>query len=145
MSLINYEINFILTWSVNCVISNAAENQATTFAITDAKLYVPVVALSTQDNVKLLEQLKSGFKLAMNWNEYHSETEPLNAPNPYLYFLINPHFQGVSRLFGLPFNANDNRNGHSRYYPLTAKVEDYNVMIDGRNFFDQPINNDIKT
>ena len=81
----------------------------------------------------------------MNWNEYHSETEPLNAPNPYLYFLINPSFQGVSRLFSLPFNANDNRNGHSRYYLLTAKVEDYNVMIDGRNFFDQPINNDIKT
>ena len=58
MILINCEINLILTWSSNCVISNAAANQATTFAITDTKLYVPVLALSTDDNTKLLQQLK---------------------------------------------------------------------------------------
>ena len=56
MSLINREINVILTWSKNCVISNAAANQDTTFAITDTKLYIPVVTLSTQDNAKLLQQ-----------------------------------------------------------------------------------------
>ena len=58
MILINCEINLILTWSSNCVISNAAANQATTFAITDTKLYVSVLALSTDDNTKLLQQLK---------------------------------------------------------------------------------------
>ena len=73
MPLINYEINFILMWSVNCVISNAAENQATTFAITDTKLYVPVVALSTQDNAKLLQRLKSGFKRTINWSTSQSK------------------------------------------------------------------------
>ena len=71
MPLINCEINLILTWSVKCVISNADENEATKFAITDTKLYVPVVILSTQDNAKLLEQLKPEFKRTINWNKYH--------------------------------------------------------------------------
>ena len=61
MLLINCEINLILTWSDKCVLSNAAA-QETTFTITDRKLYVPLVTLSTQDNAKLLQQLKSGFK-----------------------------------------------------------------------------------
>ena len=61
MPLINCEINLILTWPANCVIvSTAVANQGATFAITDTKLYVAVVTLSTQDNVKLLDQLKSG-------------------------------------------------------------------------------------
>ena len=59
--------------------------------------------------------------------------------------MIDPSFEGVNRLFVLPFHAADNRTGHSRYYLPTAKVEDYNVMIEGGNFFDQPIKNDIKT
>ena len=145
MPLINCEINLILTWSANCVISNAAPNQATTSAITDTKLYVPVVTLSTQDNAKLLQQLKSGFERTVNWNKYHSKTKPRNAPNPYSDFLNDPSFQGVNRLFVLPFNANDSRIGHSRYYLQTAKVKDYNVMTDGKNFFDQPIKSYIKT
>ena len=62
MSLINCEINIILTWSVNSVLSSIAKNQGTAFAITDTKLYVPVVALSTEDNITLLQQSKSGFK-----------------------------------------------------------------------------------
>ena len=90
--LINCDINLILTWSANCVITNAVANQDTIFVITDTKLYVPVVTLSTQDNAKLLQQLKSGFKLYINWNKYHSKTEPLNVPNPYLDFLIDPRF-----------------------------------------------------
>ena len=110
--LINCEINIIVTWSANCIVSSAAANQATIFAITDAKLYALVVPLSIQDNAKLLQQLKSRFKRTINWNKYHSKTEPLNAPNPYLDFLIEPIFQGVSRLFLLPFNALDNRTGH---------------------------------
>ena len=60
MSLINCEINLILTWSDKCVLSN--DTKATTFAITDTKIYVPVVTLSTQDNKKLLQRLKSGSK-----------------------------------------------------------------------------------
>ena len=68
-----------------------------------------------------MQQLKLGFKRTINWNKYHSKTEPLNAPNPYLDFLIDSSFQGVNRLFVLPFNALDDRPA--------AKVQDYNVMI----------------
>ena len=132
MPLINCKIN--LTWSANCVVSNAAANQNTTFAITDTKLFVSVVTLSTQDNTKQLQQLKSGFKRTINWNKYHSKTEPLDDPNPYLDFLIDPSFQGVNRLFVPTFNVLDNRTGYSRYYLPTAKVEDYNVLIDGKHF-----------
>ena len=66
--LINCEINLILTWSDKYVFSN--DREARTYAITDTKLYVPVVTLSTQDNAKLLQQLKSGFKKTINWNKY---------------------------------------------------------------------------
>ena len=69
--LINCEINLILTWSAYCTISEG--NRKTTFAITDTKLYVPVVTLSTQDNTKLLQQLKSGFRRTTNWNKYQSK------------------------------------------------------------------------
>ena len=69
---------------MNCVVSSAADYQATTFPITDTKLYVPVVYLSTQDNAKLLQQLKSEFKLTINWNKDQSKTTTQNAPNQYL-------------------------------------------------------------
>ena len=68
MPLFNCEINIVLTWSDKCVLSN--DTKATTFAITNTKLYVPVVTLPTQDNAKLLEQLRSGFKRTINWNKY---------------------------------------------------------------------------
>ena len=70
MPLINCEINLILTWSANCVIVYIAADQNATFEITDTKLYVPEVPLSTQDNSKLLQQLKSGFKRTISWNKY---------------------------------------------------------------------------
>ena len=70
MPLINCEINFILTWSDRCfVMNNPIANQEPTFEITDTKLYVPVVTLSTQDNAKLIEQLKSDFKRTIKMNE----------------------------------------------------------------------------
>ena len=70
MPLINCEINLILSWSRYCVITNY--NGAGKFVITEAKLYVPVVTLSAQDNAELLQQLKSGFKTTINWNKYQS-------------------------------------------------------------------------
>ena len=76
MPLVNCQINLILTWSGNCVISSrTTANQPTKFAITDAKLYVPVVFLSTDDNAKLLQQFKSGFKCTINWNNYESQEQ----------------------------------------------------------------------
>ena len=92
-----------------------------------------------------MQKLKSGFKGKITWNKYQLKTEPLNTPNPYLDLLINPSFQGVNTLFVLSFNALDNRAGYSIYYLPTAKVQNYNVMIDRKNFFDQPVDNYIKT
>ena len=71
MSLINYEVNPIITWSVNCVISNSTSSG--TFETTDTKLYVSVVTASTQNNTKLPQQLKTGFKQTINWNKYPSK------------------------------------------------------------------------
>ena len=109
MSLINCEVNLILTWSEDCVIvyTNIA-NQAATFIITEANLYVPVVTLSTQDNAKLLPQLKSGFKRTISWNKYLSKPELL-AQNANLNHLIEPSFQGVNRLFVLAFEDDAQR------------------------------------
>ena len=71
--LIHYEINFTLTLSKSGIISNAAANQNTEFAVTDTKLCVPAVTLSTQDNAKLLQQLKSDLKRTVNWNRHQSK------------------------------------------------------------------------
>ena len=87
----------------------------TKFAITDAKLYVPVVTLSTQGKAKLFEQLKSCFKRTINWNKYESEVS-IEAPNPYLNYLINPSFQEVNRLFVLSYENIEDRTGHTKYY-----------------------------
>ena len=98
MPLINCEVNLILTWSSRCVlIATGNANHNATFAITDTKLYVPVVTLSTQENTKFFQQLKSGFKRVINWNKYLSKPELL-AQNPNLNHLVEPSFQGVNRL-----------------------------------------------
>ena len=122
MTLINCEVNLILTWSAN----NAA-NQGATFAITEASLYVQVVTLSAQDNAKLLTQLKLGFI----WNKYLSKPELLRR-NPNLNHLVEPSFQGVNRLFVLAFKNDAQRTSNKRCYLP-------NVMIDGKSVFDQPV------
>ena len=99
MPLINCEVNLILTWSSTCVlIATNTLKQNATFPITDAKLYVPVVTLSTQENTKFFQQLKLGFKRVINWNKHLSKPELL-AQNPNLNHLVEPSFQGLNRLF----------------------------------------------
>ena len=142
MPLINCEVNLILTWSKDCVITNSTGEGK--FAITETKLYVPVVTLSTKDNEKLLQQLKPGFKKTISWNKYESSIKTF-AQNRYLNYLINPSFQGANRLFVLPFENENGRTSHSTYYLPKVEIKDYNVMIDGRTFFDQPINSMSKT
>ena len=139
--LINCEINLILTWSENCVIvSTNVANQNATFAITDTILYVPVVTLPTQDNGKLLKQPKSGFKRVINWNKYLSKPELL-AQNPNLNHLVEPSFQGVNRIFVLALENDTKRKSAKGYYLPTTQLKDYNIMINGENFFDQPVKN----
>ena len=139
MPLSNCEINLILTWSANCLMIyiNAA-NQSPTFEITDAKLYVPVVTLLTQDNAKLLPQLKSSFKRTINWNKYLSKPEFL-AQNLDLNHLVEPSFQGLDRRFVSAFENDAQRTSNKRHYLPNVEIKNYNVMIDGKTFFDQPV------
>ena len=140
MPLINCEVNLILTWSSICVIvSTNKANQNAKFPITDTKLYVPVVTLSTKENAKLLQQLNTGFKRVINWNKYLIKPELL--PNPKLNYLVEPSFQVVNRFFVLAFENDNQRISTRRYYLPTVEIKDYNVMINGVNFFHQPIKN----
>ena len=103
MPLINCEIELILTRSRNCaIIYTDVNDQNPTFTIIETNRYVPIVTLSTQDNAKLLLQLKSGFKRTISWNKYLAKPELL-AQNPNLNHLIEPSFPGVNRLFVLAF------------------------------------------
>ena len=105
MPLLNCEINLVLT----CVLPN--DTKTTAFAITEAKLHFPVVTVLTQDNAKLLQQLKSGFKRTINWNKYQSK---LQEQNQYLGYLIDPSFQRVNRLFILSFGNNGGRTSYTK-------------------------------
>ena len=141
MSLINCEVELVLMWSANCVIISTDvndENQVSKFQIVETNLYVSVVFLSAQDNAKLLPQLKSRFKWTISWNKYTSKPELL-PQNPNLNHLIEPSFQGVNRLFVLAFENDAQRISNKRYYILNVEIKDYNAMIDGKNFFDQPV------
>ena len=102
MPLINCEVSLTLTWSENCVITSVERRVITntrrdtspanaTFKITDTKLYVPVVTLSTKDDNNFLEQLKSGFKRTIKWNKYRSEMTNQTQNNNFNY-LIDPTF-----------------------------------------------------
>ena len=142
MPLINCEAELILDWSENCVmVYTDVANQVPTFTITETNLHVPVVTLSTQDNAKLLLQLKNGFKRTIRWNEYLAKPELL-AQNANLNHLIEPSFEGVNRFFVLAFENDEQRTSNKIYYIPNVEIKDYNVMIDGKNFFDQPVKND---
>ena len=100
MSLINCEANLISIWSKDCVITTStAEGK---FAITDTKLYVAVVTLSTQDNAKLLQQLKSGFKRTIDWKKYQSSIKRSDQKR-YLNHIVDWSFHGVNRYFCIIF------------------------------------------
>ena len=116
------------------------------FKITDTKLYVPVVTLSKENDIKLLEQLKSGFKRTIKWNKYRSQMT-IQPQNNSLNYLIDPTFTNVNRLFVLPFQRiagenntkKDYRNSFSDYYVPNTRTKDFNVLIDGEGFFDLPV------
>ena len=113
MTLINCEINLDLNWSDNSVIvATAVGNQGETFSMTDAKLYVPVVTLSNQDNTKLLEQLKSGFKRTISRNKYQLK-KSMERQNQYLDYLNDPIFQRVYGLVVLSFDDERQRTSYT--------------------------------
>ena len=149
MPLINCKIQLELSWTNNCVMSNIAG--ATTFQITSTKLYVPIVTLSTKDNINLRKQLNEGFKRSVYWNEYKSKIETKEAgDNNLKRFPLDASFQGVNRVFVLACNDVNNgangvqRDSHRKYFLARVNITHYNILIDSRNFYDQPINDQIK-
>ena len=114
------------------------------FQITDTKLYVPVVTLSKENDIKLLEQLKTGFKRTITWKKYRSEMT-IQLQNNNLNYLIDPTFTNVNRFFVLSFprtSAGDDRGSFSDYYVPNVEIKDFNVLIDGKSFFDLPVKNE---
>ena len=154
--LINCEVELILTWSKNCVLADMTTKDAEgdnlaivellglEFHITDTKLYVPVVTLSKENDIKLLEQLKSGFKRTIKWNKYRSQmTFP--SKNNNLNYLIDPIFTNVNRLFVLSFARtilSDKRDSFSHYYLPNVEIKDFNVLIGRKSSFDLPVKNE---
>ena len=110
------------------------------FEITDCKLYVPVVTLSAENDNKLLEQLKSGFRRSIKWNKYMSQMSNQNKNNN-LNYLIDTTFSNVNSLFVLSFENEDDRTSYYKYYVPSLEIKDYNVLIDGNAFFELPVKN----
>ena len=138
-----------LKWNKNCIITsqqigvnldggNTEAPTGATFAINDCKLYVPAVTLYKDDEIKLLTNLKSGFKREIIWNKYRSQMTT-EAVNNNLNILIDPTFTNVNRLFVLEYQNADDRQSFSQFYLPNVMVKDYNVIIDKLAFFDLPI------
>ena len=144
--LISCEVFLQLKWNKNCVITsqqigvnldggNTAAPTGATLAINDCKLYVPVVTLSKDDEIKLLTNLKSGFKREIIWNKYRSQMTT-EAINNNLNILVDLTFTNVNRLFVLAYQTADDSQSYSQFYLPKVMVKDYNVIIDKLAFFD---------
>ena len=119
------------------------------FTKTDAKLYVSIVTLSTEDNAKLSKLLSKGFKRLVYWKKYKIIPNETYNKNDYIKELLDASYQGVKQLFVLAYRDRGGANrvtadSHRRYFLPIVKIENYNIEIDGRNFYDQPINDLIK-
>ena len=150
--LIGCEVFLELKWNKNCVITSLEQRQVdagppvvrnnaptgATLSIIDCKLYVPVVTLSKDDEIKLLTNLKSGFQREIIWNKYRSQMTT-EASNNNLNILIDPTFTNVNRLFVLAYRTADDRQSFSQFYLPRVMVKDFNVIIDKLAFFDLPI------
>ena len=150
--LISCEVSLELKWNKNCVITsiqreinldggNTEVSTGATLAIKDCKLYVQLVTLSKDDEVKLLTNLKSVFKIEIIWNKYRSQMTT-EAINNNLNILVDPTFTNVNRLFVLAYQTADDRQSYSQFYLPNVMVKDYNVITDKLAFFDLPIKNE---
>ena len=144
MPLINCKIKLNLTWKKECVLSN--QDGDAVFIINDTKMSVPVVTLSKEDNEDFIEQQNKGFQRSIYWNEYKTKEINENADdNVFKYINLDPSFQGVNRLFVMAYNranGQPTRNGQQKHHLPRIDLEKYNVIIDGRNFYDNPIESD---
>ena len=151
MPLINCKIELSLNWIERCLLTTA---NTAIFRITDAKLFLSIVTLSAEDNVKLLKLLSEGFKRTVYWNKYKVTDNKIveianNNEEKYIRELLDSSWQEVKRLFVLAYNNKEGNNkvsadSYKKYFLPRVKIENCNIEIDGRNFYDQPINDSIK-
>ena len=149
MPLINCKIHLELNWIEDSILSSAGNSPK--FKIADAKLHVPIVALSTKDNVNLTKQLSNGFKRSVYWNSYQILPAKVINKGDNIYELLSASLQGVRRLFLLAYviDAGDVNNEASiknnrKYFLPRGEMENYNALIDRLLCYDQPINDLIK-
>ena len=128
------------------------QNQNSIFQITKCELYIPIVTLNTENNNKLSELLSKGFERNVVWNQYKNKIEGVTIPqndNRFRKTTLDASFQGVSKLFAVVYETDDiernanNEESRRRYYLPRTEIKDYNVLIDGRNFYDQDVNSSI--
>ena len=147
--LISCEISLELKWDKNCIITSLEQRDIgggnrdnaptdATLSITDCKLYITVVTSSKDDEIKLLTNLKSGFKREIIWNKYRSQMTT-EAINNNLNILIDPTVTDVNRLFVLAYQTANDRQSFSQFYLPNVMVKNYNVTVDKLAFFDLPI------
>ena len=166
--LINAEIELVLKWSRNCVLTEKATREEKVavpaqggnptlpavdeintptnlkFNVADCKMYVPVVTLQTEYENKLYEELKTGITIDFTWNKYRPQVINQPATNN-LNYLIDPTFNNVNRLFVLAFENEEDRSTFEKYYMPTIKIKDYDVLTDQQPFYEIPITNKEET
>ena len=163
--LINSEIELILKWTQDCVLTEKATREFRAaedgppaldevpainrpkdlkFSATDCKLYVPVVTLQTEYQNKLYKELKTRISIDFKWNKYRSQMINQTTTNN-LNFLIDPTFNNVNRLFVLAFPNEEVRRSFSKYYTPAVEIKDYNVIIGGEPFYEIPMKNKEET
>ena len=142
MPLISCKVHLELNWIEDCILSNLGDPAK--FKIIDPQLNVPIVTLSTKDNVNLTKQLSDGFKRSVYWNGYHTVPAKVIEKGENMYELLSASFQGVKRLFVLAYIINsgaaNNEAGmknNKKYFLIRGIIDNYNVLIDGRNFHGQ--------
>ena len=143
MSLINCKVYLELNWIEDCILCSAGDSAI--FEITDAKLHVPIVTLSTKHSVNLIKQLSEGVKRSVYWNSYQTKPAKVIEKGKNLYELLNAWFQGVRRLFVFAYvvaagaeNAEAGIKDNKKYFIPRGEIKYYNLGID------QPINDLIK-
>ena len=150
MPLINCKVYLELNWIEDCILSSAGNTAK--FAITDTKLHVPIVTLSTKGSANLAKQLNDGFERSVYWNSYETKPAKVIEQGENLYKLLNASFQGVKRLFVLAYviaagNDADQEAGikdNRKNFLPRREIKNWNVLIDGKIFYDQPIYDLIK-
>ena len=141
MPLINCKVELSLKWIENCVLTTSANANKATFKIADAKLYVPIVTLSAEENARLSKLLGEGFKRYKVVDDRVVEIAD-NNEEKYIREFLDSNYQGVKRFFVLAYYNTEGNNQVSinfskKYFLPRIEIKNYNIEIDGRNFYDK--------